>query len=275
VRPAPAVPPAAAAAGARLETIRRSGVLRIGYLDDALPYAFVNRRGALVGLDVALMHRLARELGVRLEFAPIDRQALDSAAAPGLLRSGACDLLIGGLAVTTERAGAMRLSSPYLDETMALMVPDGERRRYDSWQAIAAAGRITIAVPDVPYYVELLHARLPDANLHRTEHLADLFTPGPVQIDAFALPAERGSAWTLRYPQYSVVVPSTDPIKVPLAIAMPIDEAALATFLDTWIELKRRDGTIEALYRIWILGRDDGAAAPRWSIIRNVLHWVR
>ena len=49
------------------------GVLRVGYLPDALPYAFFNGQGHLVGLDVELAHHLARELGVRLELRPIDR----------------------------------------------------------------------------------------------------------------------------------------------------------------------------------------------------------
>jgi hypothetical protein len=44
-------------------------------------------------------------------------------------------------------------------------------------------------------------------------------------------------------------------------------------FLSTWIELKKRDGTIQALYDHWILGKDAKAKAPRWSILRNVLGW--
>ena len=48
-----------------------------------------------------------------------------------------------------------------------------------------------------------------------------------------------------------------------------------AAFLNSWIELKRRDGTIEALYEHWILGKQAGWRAPRWSIMRNLLHWVQ
>jgi ABC-type amino acid transport substrate-binding protein len=61
---------------------------------------------------------------------------------------------------------------------------------------------------------------------------------------------------------------------VPLAVAVPRDEPALAGLVTTWIDLKRRDGTLDALYDTWILGRYSAAPAPRWSIIRNVLRWV-
>jgi hypothetical protein len=32
--------------------------------------------------------------------------------------------------------------------------------------------------------------------------------------------------------------------------------------------------TIDALYRHWILGKQAGKRIPRWSIMRNVLHWL-
>jgi hypothetical protein len=88
------------------------------------------------------------------------------------------------------------------------------------------------------------------------------------------LTAERGSAWTLLHPQYSVAIPKPQPIKVPLAYPIAHHDEALATLVGTWIELKRKDGTIEALFAHWIMGRDASARRPRWSVIRNVMHWV-
>jgi Na+/H+-dicarboxylate symporter/ABC-type amino acid transport substrate-binding protein len=262
-------------AGPRLDTIVNRRVLRVGYLDDALPFAFVNARNDLVGFDVALMHHLALELGVELEFVPIESSGPDRMSrAAEQLREGACDIVVGGIAVTTTRAGLMQLSSPYLDETFAFVVPDSERRRFESWDAIRARRSLTIAVPDVPYYVDKLHRQLPQARLMKVRSIAALFEAATTEADAIALPAERGSAWTLRHPRYSVVVPLPTPIKVPLAYATPRGEPELTSFLNTWIDLKRKDGTMDDLYQYWILGRHAAPPAPRWSIIRDVLHWV-
>jgi ABC-type amino acid transport substrate-binding protein len=129
-------------------------------------------------------------------------------------------------------------------------------------------------VPDVPYYVEQVRARLPRATLVLVDSIDELFDVRDGSVDAFAVPAERGSAWTLRHPQFSVVVPSPDPVRVPLAFALPQGEPDLATFVNTWLDLKRRDGTVEDLYRYWILGHDRQPPRRRWSIIRDVLHWV-
>jgi ABC-type amino acid transport substrate-binding protein len=168
----------------------------------------------------------------------------------------------------------MHLSSPYLDETFAFVVPDGDRRRFASWETIQAAGALTIAVPDLPYYVEKLRARLPRAHLRTVRSIDATFRLTAGDVDAFAVPAERGSAWTLRYPQYTVVVPQPQTVRVPLALALPRGETELLTFVNTWMDLKRRDGTLDELYQYWILGRDRTVPRPRWSIIRNLLKWV-
>ena len=51
------------------------------------------------------------------------------------------------------------------------------------------------------------------------------------------------------------------------------DEGML-DFLDSWIELKRRDRTLDRLFDYWMRGRDEERRQPRWSVIRDVLHWV-
>ena len=63
-------------------------------------------------------------------------------------------------------------------------------------------------------------------------------------------------------------------IEVPLAFALPRDEPELTALVNTWIELMRRNGTMQELYEYWILGRSAASRPPRWSIIRDVLHWV-
>jgi hypothetical protein len=49
----------------------------------------------------------------------------------------------------------------------------------------------------------------------------------------------------------------------------------MRTFLNTWIDLKRRDNTLDRLYDHWILGKTPDRAEPRWCVIRDVLGWVK
>ena len=255
--------------GGQLEAIRTRGVLRVGYLPDALPFAFFNARDELVGFDVEMAYNLATELGLRVEFLPVDRAKFDDQ-----INSGYCDIVMSGVAVTTRRASRVLFSSVYLDETMGLLVPDGERDQFSSWDQIRALGEITLLVPDIPYYIEKVRERAPRATVRVAQDAASLLTSPQGKFDAIVMPAERGSAWTLIYPQYTVVVPEPGTVKVPLAYPIAARDALFADFINTWIELKRKDGTIDELYKYWILGQNATPRQPRWSVIRNVLGWV-
>jgi Na+/H+-dicarboxylate symporter/ABC-type amino acid transport substrate-binding protein len=252
-----------------LDAIRARGVLRVGYLSQSLPFAFFNERDELVGFDVELAYRLAAEMEVGLEFVPVPRDGLAEQ-----LDAGLCDIVMSGVVVTPIRASRTLFSVSYLDETFALLVEDDLRGRFETWSAIRAAGPLTVAVPDIPFYADRLRELVPGVVIRPFDDVVTLLTERATGVDAVALPAERGSAWTLMFPRYTVVVPEPSKIRLPLAYPLARDDQAFASFINTWIELKRKDGTIDALYEYWILGRSAQRPAPRWSVIRNVLRWT-
>ena len=94
-------------------------------------------------------------------------------------------------------------------------------------------------------------------------------------MDALVFTAERGSFRSLLYPAFSVAVPHPVVVKLPLAYPVARRDVETARFLSNWVDLKPKDGTIQALYDHWVLGRDAQARVPRWSIVRNVLGWVK
>jgi hypothetical protein len=44
--------------------------------------------------------------------------------------------------------------------------------------------------------------------------------------------------------------------------------------VERWAILVREDGTADELHEHWILGGGARIRGPRWSVIRDVLHWV-
>lgn len=258
-------------AGSVFDSIKKRGVLRVGVLADRLPFVFLNREGHLVGFDVEMAQLLARDLGVKIEFVEME----DRTALPRLLATGRIDLAMTGMVVTPERAGEMLFSVPYLDETLAFVVKDQLREEFSSWATIRDLGAFPVVIPDSPYYIDRVKTRAPALNLQVSDsikQIEDGLKKGT--FDAVVLPAERGSVLTLLYPKYTVVVPEPGIVKIPLAYPVARRDQDWASFLNTWIELKRRDGTIDALYGHWILGKQAAKREPRWSVIRNVLHWV-
>jgi Na+/H+-dicarboxylate symporter/ABC-type amino acid transport substrate-binding protein len=263
-----APPPLPPFSGSVLDRVRERKTLRVGYFDDSLPYSFTNSAGQLVGLDVEMAYQLARDLGVGLELVPVGRELFTLGLDPSL-----CDLVMSGVAVTADRALHVRYSTPYLDETVAFIVADYRRAEFAEWDDIAAAGRIRVGVPAAPYYVNAVRTRLPAAELVTFDSAEQMFVKREPPLDALVLTAERGSAYTLLHPEYSVVVPKPQPLKVPIAYVIAGRDEALATVVDTWIDLKKNDGTIDELFAHWIQGRNAVPHQRRWSVMDNVLHW--
>jgi Na+/H+-dicarboxylate symporter/ABC-type amino acid transport substrate-binding protein len=254
--------------GTVLDRVRERRMLRVGYFDDSLPYAFTNAAGELVGFDVEMASQLARDLGVGLELVRLDRAVFEHSLDPS-----ACDLVMSGTVVTADRALHVRFSDAYLDETLAFIVADHRRAAFSTWDDVRALGPLRVGVPSASYYLRWIRAQLPSATVVTFDSAGPMFNPASEPLDALVLTAERGSAYTLLHPEYSVVVPKPQPLKVPLAYVIAGGDDALATVVDAWIELKRKDGTIDELFGHWILGRDAIPHHRRWSILDDVLHW--
>jgi ABC-type amino acid transport substrate-binding protein len=177
------------------------------------------------------------------------------------------------MAITASRAAEIRFSRPYVDETMAFVVRDELRQTYSDWSAIRRRGRVTIGVPPIREFEMRVRAQLPEANLVRLSGADEVFKRLGRDMEAFTLTAERGSAWTLLHPELSVAVPLPGLVKVPLAYPIARKDETFATVVNTWIDLKMKDGLVESLYNHWILGRVTGEKKPRWSVMRDMLHW--
>jgi len=178
-----------------------------------------------------------------------------------------------GARVTPERAASFATSIPYLDETLAIVTPDYSRRRFSSWAEIRQMGRVRIGVQNLPCYIGTVRQLLPDADLTVIEETTELLDPD-APLDAYVLPAERGSVLTRLNPRFSVVVPEGTTVRMPLAYPIAGDDAAWVRYVNTWIGLKRGEGLVDDLYRHWILGEAAVSAKPRWSVVRNVLGWI-
>lgn len=251
----------------RLSQILNRGTLRVGYNPDNLPFTFFNAEGRLVGFDVDLVTILARELGLKLELVPWTYETVYEQ-----LDAGDFDLLIGGITVTTDRLAKAALSRPYMTITSSLVVPDHLRNEFTTWEQVEATPDLRIAVTGTSRSRELALA-LVGSDVTPIDDYQDFLSGKRTDVDAIVISAEAGSAWTVLHPEFAVVIP-TPHRKAPMSIAMAKGDRELLDFINGWLGLKEADTTLDSLYETWILGKSAASATPRWSVIRNVLHWV-
>ncbi|MGI9413549.1 MAG: cation:dicarboxylate symporter family transporter, partial [Hyphomicrobiales bacterium] len=252
----------------RIELIRERGTLRVGYRKHALPYSFVNGSGEIVGFDVELVHALARDLGVTIEFIEIGAEETGSSILGGRL-----DLITGGIAITTERAVRAAFSNSYFDEAIGFVVRDHRRTEFADVDDIRKMKPLTVAVPR-RYRLPIINHVLPDANFVPIDSPRGFLEGKFPEMDALLFGARTAFAWTLSYPDYSVTIPRGMHMEAPMAFLLPPDAPRLANFINTWLTLNKEHGLIKLAHDHWILGAGLKDKKPRWSIIRDVLHWV-
>jgi hypothetical protein len=59
-----------------------------------------------------------------------------------------------------------------------------------------------------------------------------------------------------------------------MAYLMPPNSPELVRFIDQWLDLQKASGFEQRMREYWLQGKPRLDDQPRWSIMRNVLHWV-
>jgi Na+/H+-dicarboxylate symporter/ABC-type amino acid transport substrate-binding protein len=251
-----------------LKSIMKRKVLRVGYYADRLPFAFRNQKGELLGFDIEMAYNLAQQLGVKTEFV-----RLKTSKGCYYLNNGYVDIIMSGQNLTTDMVEKCFISKSYIDQTLAFIVPDHLRDQFNSKKALLKNKDLTIGVTD-PYYAEKLKRALPNINVKKLSSPRAFFKQNKKDVSALLFFAEAGSVWTLIYPSFSVAIPYPVIIKIPLVYPLPVNDIKWKQYVDTWITLKIKDGTIDHVFKNWIEGEGAKPKEKRWSVIRDVLHWV-
>jgi ABC-type amino acid transport substrate-binding protein len=182
---------------------------------------------------------------------------------------------MSGLASSSDRLRRFRFAGSPLDLTLGFLVRDDLRKTFANLDSISTHTGLTIGiVQSDPAFRRQVAASLPNASIVDVDSPRAFLRGNRPDIDTVLYSAEGGSAWTLIYPDYSIVVPQPIVARIPAAFIVPPDDSAWAMYVDNWVALKRKDGTIDSLFRHWIHGEGAATTEPRWSIIRDVLGWI-
>ncbi|HNO07526.1 MAG: cation:dicarboxylate symporter family transporter [Methanomicrobiales archaeon] len=266
----PLIPDTSPARESLFNQIRSRDVLRVGYNPDMMPLAYFNRDGDLVGYDIHMAYDLARTLNVsRIEFIPVDRETfLDR------VNDGSCDIVMSGVVLVTGIVDDARYTSPYLDLHLAFVTKDYRKDEFEQWDEVAKKKDLVIGIADTSAYYQTAGRLFPNATFIPLESPEQFFNQ--TEAEALLTTAEVGTAMTLLHPFYDVaILQPSDIYQIPCVyvVSSDCDDASLM-FLNYWLEMEEKYGSLDKKYRYWVLGEDDEHQPPRWSVIRDVLHWV-
>ncbi|MBA8818217.1 transporter substrate-binding domain-containing protein [Ochrobactrum sp. GPK 3] len=100
------------------EEIKARGKLIVGIQGDNPPWGFVTSAGQQDGLDADIANLFGKELGVPVEFVPLEVNNRIPA-----LTTGRVDVLFATMAMLPERAKAVQFSKPYVANAIVLIGP--------------------------------------------------------------------------------------------------------------------------------------------------------
>jgi Na+/H+-dicarboxylate symporter/ABC-type amino acid transport substrate-binding protein len=252
--------------------IQQSGVLRVGYNPNDLPFSFFNSKGELVGYDVANMYALAQSMKVRLEFIPYSWDYLISD-----LQSDKFDLAIGGIWVSASRLQDADFSDSYLKIPLSFIVPKANEADFSTASQILSKKNLRLGSFKDSMVEQFAAHNLPNAKIIVFPNLLDQLHAAFInnEIDAAIWDQAGANVWVLGHPNYIAVVPQGLAAPYLMAYMVQKNSEQFVHFLNYWLELKKTDGFEERINNRWILGRSLGQETPRWSIIRNVFHWQK
>ena len=178
---------------------------------------------------------------------------------------------MSGVRVSPRAAALAAFSRPYAEEAVGFLVLDHRREEFSQLEGMR--GRpLRIAIVERPEWIEALARALPQAEVVPLRSQLD-FVEGRVQADAMLTSWERACALSLLYPEFAPALPQPALAHFTLAYAVPRGEPDLLNMVDTFVDVARANGRLEAARRYWVLGEATRRSEPRWSVARNVLGW--
>jgi polar amino acid transport system substrate-binding protein len=205
-----------------LQDIKSKGVLVVGVKADYPPFGYLSPTGENVGIEPDLARNLAKRLGVKIQFVPVN-----AANRMQFLEQGKIDVLIATMNDTPERAKVVGIVHPdYYASGYNLMLPDTVK--ITSWNQLKG---VPVCAIQGAYYnkdVAEKYGATPVAFTGVAEALTAL-QQGRCNAFLYDDTAIEGQLQKPAWKNYGMPLPSQD--AKPWGIAVKLGEPALADFV--------------------------------------------
>lgn len=252
-----------------LDKVLRTKTLRVGCNLLAVPFAFINNNGQIVGYDIAFAQSLASDLGCSLELVPLQYEHLAED-----LEKGVYDIGMSGLSITEDRLKSIYFTAPYLESPVIFVTTEKFSKKFKEKNAIDHHPEWRIAVLKGGAFECRAKSWFPNNPLVVLENY-DSFAEEGAKADILFWSEEEAISWVARFPRFVIAHPQPDVGVDALAYAVKVGSNKFLIYLRDWIKLKEISGFKQDQYNLWILGQTSTVeeAPPRWSILSDVLHW--
>lgn len=231
------------AADSVIEKVVNRGTLRVG-MDIFVPWAMKNKKGELIGMEIDVARKLAKDMGVKVRFVPTKWSGIIPA-----LMAGKFDVIIGGMSVTPKRNLKINFTRPYYYSSQGLLanirMTKGFRLQDFNSPKVSLAARLgsTAAIAAKKNF-PLAKLRLFDDEPSAVQEVRN----GRVHamVGSQPLPAQMAVEAPKLLKAYKEQL-----MKEPICFGVRKGDVDVLNYFNNWIEIQRSKGWIQERYAYW------------------------
>ena len=222
-----------------VQEIKDSGVIRIGVFTDKAPFGYIDENGKNQGYDVYFTDRLAKDLGVNVEYI-----SLDPASRVEYAETGKADIVAANFTVTPERAEKVDFSLPYMKVSLGVVSPDGAVIK--SVEELKDKTLIVSKGTTAEYYFSKNH---PEVKLQKYDSYADAYNALlDGRGDAFSTDNTEVLAWAKSNPGFTVGIESLGDVDT-IAVAVQKGNTDLLNWINNEIKELGKENFFHEAYK--------------------------
>ena len=222
-----------------VQEIKDSGVIRIGVFTDKAPFGYIDENGKNQGYDVYFTDRLAKDLGVQVEYI-----SLDPASRVEYAETGKADIVAANFTVTPERAEKVDFSLPYMKVSLGVVSPDGAVIK--SVEELKDKTLIVSKGTTAEYYFSKNH---PEVKLQKYDSYADAYNALlDGRGDTFSTDNTEVLAWAKSNPGFTVGIESLGDVDT-IAVAVQKGNTDLLNWINNEIKELGKENFFHEAYK--------------------------
>ena len=222
-----------------VQEIKDSGVIRIGVFTDKAPFGYVDENGKNQGFDIYFTDRIAKDLGVKVEYI-----SLDPASRVEYAETGKVDIVAANFTVTPERAEKVDFSFPYMKVSLGVVSPDGAVIK--SVEELKDKTLIVSKGTTAEYYFSKNH---PEIKLQKYDSYTDAYNALlDGRGDAFSTDNTEVLAWAKANPGFTVGIDSLGDVDT-IAVAVQKGNIDLLNWINDEIKELAKENFFHEAYK--------------------------
>ena len=233
-----------------IETVLKRGVLRVG-MSTFVPWAMKDKTGKLIGFEIDVATRVAKDMGVKVEFVPTKWAGI----IPALL-TGKFDVIIGGMGILPKRNLKVNFTMPYDVTGMSIVAHKELAAGFDSLEDFNRPD-VAISVRLGSTAVAAAKKFMPKARLRKFDDESQAYQElinGKAHAVVGSAPMPTFQA--LKYSEKLFLPLKGTFTKEPIGFALRKGDFDTLNFFNNWITVVKAEGWLKERKHYWFETRD-------------------